>query len=270
MQEMEAVVAESDTASVEPAVAGYAVATASRSPASRDGPSSAASDLARLLREHAVFAALTPEQFAPLLAATRAEDAESGRVFYHRGEFARHFFMVVEGRVNLCVVSRSGEDKIIELLGPGRIFGEVGMFNAHGSYPVTAVAATRVRVARIANRDYLAQLRQSPEACLSMLYHLAERLGRHVQQIEFATLEPATDRLVRLLESRMPVEGEGPFDVRLDETRQELASFLSMKPETLSRALRSLAASGAIVVRGREVRVASRERLLSHLSAALQ
>jgi CRP-like cAMP-binding protein len=103
-----------------------------------------------------------------------------------------------------------------------------------------------------------------------MLAHLAERIGRHVQQIECSTLETATDRLVHMIEARLPQDVDGPSDVWLDESRQDLASYLSMKPETLSRALRALTVSGAISVHGRQIRVPSRGRLLQQLEAALQ
>lgn len=227
-------------------------------------------EIRRVMRDHPLFAGLDTDQFERTLAASRSEDAEPGRVFYQRGDAARHFFVVLEGRVRLSVFSRGGEEKIIEILGPGKVFGEVGMFSEGGCYPVTAVAASRARVARVANRDYLQILRECPETCLRMLGHLASRLGRHVQQIEDATLDPATDRLVHLIESRMPEGHDGPVDVRLDESRQELASFLSMKPETLSRVLRTLTASGAIVVDGRYVRVPDRMALRAHLAGALQ
>jgi CRP-like cAMP-binding protein len=227
-------------------------------------------EIERVMRDHPVFAELDADQLERLLAASRAEEVEPGRVLYHRGEAARHFFIVLEGRVRLSVFSLGGEEKVIEILGPGRLFGEVGMFIESGSYPVTCVAASRARIARISNRDYLQILRECPDTCLRMLGHLASRLTRHVQQIEDATLDPATDRLVHLIESRMPEDHEGPVEVRFDESRQELASFLSMKPETLSRVLRTLTASGAIVVDGRNLRVPSRTALRAHLTGALQ
>ena len=49
---------------------------------------------------------------------------------------------------------------------------------------------------------------------------------------------------------------------------QELASRLSMKPETLSRILRHLADAGAIVVHGRLLQVPDRKRLLAMLDSA--
>lgn len=236
----------------------------------QDTPAWGNVDVGCVMRGHPVFACLDDEQFGRTLAGVRVEESPPARVFFYRGEFARHFYLVLEGRVNLSVFSRSGVEKVIEFLGPGRIFGESGMFSERGCYAVTAVAATRARVARIANRDYLSVLWECPAACLSMLGHLADRVGRHVQQIECTTLDPATDRLVRLIEDRMPAEGDGPHVVRFDETRQELASFLSMKPETLSRVLRHLGAGGVVVVRGRDVHVPSRGRLLSLLGESLQ
>ena len=53
----------------------------------------------------------------------------------------------------------------------------------------------------------------------------------------------------------------------LQESRQDLASRLSMKPETLSRILRSLSDAGVIEVHGRVLRVPDRGRLLAALDA---
>jgi CRP-like cAMP-binding protein len=66
---------------------------------------------------------------------------------------------------------------------------------------------------------------------------------------------------VRLIESRLPPAGQGPCEITLTESRQELASRLSMKPETLSRILRQLSDSGAIVIQGRLLQVPDRNVL---------
>jgi CRP-like cAMP-binding protein len=111
-------------------------------------------------------------------------------------------------------------------------------------------------------------LRESPETCLRMLGHLSQRLHMRIREIEYLTLESATHRLVRLIEGRLPAQGQGPFEVTLQESRQEIASRLSMKPETLSRILRQLSDAGAIAVQGRVLSVPSRARLLAVLDAA--
>jgi CRP-like cAMP-binding protein len=153
----------------------------------------------------------------------------------------------------------------VDILGPGQSFAEAVMFMAGPVYPVSAMAATQSRIARFSSTEYVAMLRESPETCLRMLGHLSQRLHMRIREIEYLTLESATHRLVRMIASRLPVDTDGPAEIQLQESRQEIASRLSMKPETLSRILRTLQDSGAITVHGRALQVPSRHKLLSLL-----
>jgi CRP-like cAMP-binding protein len=214
------------------------------------------------IRNHHLFAGLSPAQLQRLLAASFVEQCESGRLLFDRGQPAQYFFIVIEGQVNLVLYSKAGEEKIVEILGPGNSFAEAVMFMEAPGYPVSAVAATHSTIARFPSREYLSILRESPETCLRMLGHLSQRLHMRIREIEYLTLESATHRLVRLIEGRLPADESGPLEVTLQESRQELASRLSMKPETLSRILRQLSDAGTIVVHGRVLQVPDRNRLL--------
>jgi CRP-like cAMP-binding protein len=72
-----------------------------------------------------------------------------------------------------------------------------------------------------------------------------------------------------MIESRLPAGTDGPTEIQLQESRQEIASRLSMKPETLSRILRTLSDSGTISVNGRTLQVPSRHKLLAILDTAV-
>jgi len=220
------------------------------------------------IRSHHLFAGLSPAQMQRLVAASQVEECESGRLLFDRGQPARHFYIVVDGQVNLVLYSKTGEEKIVDILGPGNSFAEAVMFMEAPGYPVSAVAATHSTVAHFPNREYLAILRESPETCLRMLGHLSQRLHMRIREIEYLTLESATHRLVRLIEGRLGPDNGGPEEVTLQESRQELASRLSMKPETLSRILRQLSDAGAITVHGRVLQVPDRGRLLAVLDAS--
>jgi CRP-like cAMP-binding protein len=219
------------------------------------------------IRAHHLFAGLSPPQLQRVLAASGIDEADAGKVLFDRGQPAQHFFIVVEGQVNLVMYSKAAEEKIVDILGPGQSFAEAVMFMEGSAYPVSAVAAMKSRIARFSNREYISILRESPDTCIRMLGHLSQRLHVRLREIEYLTLESATHRLVRMLESRLPPGSDGPTDILLQESRQEIASRLSMKPETLSRILRTLSDSGAIVVHGRTLQVPSRALLLSLLEA---
>jgi len=219
------------------------------------------------LRGHHLFAGLAPQQMQRLLTVSHVDQHEAGHLLFDRGQPAQNFFIVLQGQVNLVLYSKTGEEKIVDIIGPGMSFAEAVMFMAAPGYPVSAVSAAPSVVARFPNSEYLAILRESPETCLRMLGNLSQRLHLRIREIEYLTLESATHRLVRLIEGRLPADASGPVEVTLQESRQELASRLSMKPETLSRILRHLADSGAIVVHGRVLQVPDRKKLLSVLSS---
>jgi CRP-like cAMP-binding protein len=225
-----------------------------------------ASNLAAV-RNHHLFAGLSPAQMQRMMATSHVEHFEPGHLLFDRGQPAQSFFIVLDGQVNLVLYSKAGEEKIVDILGPGNSFAEAVMFMEAPGYPVSAVAAVRSTIARFSSREYLAILRESPETCIRMLGHLSLRLHMRIREIEYLTLESATHRLVRLIEGRLPPGQSGPTEITLQESRQELASRLSMKPETLSRILRHLADAGAIVVHGRVLQVPDRKRLLAMLDS---
>jgi CRP-like cAMP-binding protein len=216
------------------------------------------------LREHVLFADLSHSQLARVRDTGAVIALTTSQVLYERGHRAQYFYLVMEGQVNLTLHSRGGEEKIVEIICAGQVFAEAVMFLEQPAYQLTAIAAMPTRVARFSSATYLALLRENPDTCLRMLGHLSRRLHGRIRDIEHLTFESATDRLVRMLLGRMP-DGEGPVELTLAESRQELAAYLSMKPETLSRSLRALMAAGAIEVDGRRMRMPSRARLKAQL-----
>jgi CRP-like cAMP-binding protein len=117
---------------------------------------------APVLRGHHLFAGLSPQQLQRVLSTSHIDAYESGQLLFDRGQPARHFYIVLEGQVNLVLYSKAGEEKIVDILGPGNSFAEALLFREDPVYPVSAVAAARSQVARFHNGEYVAMLRSSP------------------------------------------------------------------------------------------------------------
>lgn len=217
------------------------------------------------LRRHPIFAGLTHDQVARLLRSGRIECFGAGQLLYSRGDASRRFFLILEGQVHLSLYTAHGAEKIIDIQGPGDVFAEAVAFMERPVYQMTATSATATRVMSLQNQAYTEVLRENPAACLRVLQHITSRLHARIREIGGIVLESATSRLVRFLEDRMPGDAADAATIHLEESRQELASYLAVKPETLSRALRTLADGGAIAVRGKTIDVVSRARLRVYL-----
>jgi CRP-like cAMP-binding protein len=118
------------------------------------------------LRGHHLFAGLAPPQLQRLIAASHVDDFEAGQLLFDRGQPAQNFFVVLDGQVNLVLYSKTGEEKIVDIIAPGQSFAEAVMFMQAPGYPVSAVATLRSQVARFPSREYPGILRE-PETCLA-------------------------------------------------------------------------------------------------------
>ena len=213
------------------------------------------------IRHHPILSSLSDAQFEELRGQLSVMRYAPQQLLFQVGDPARHFFIVLEGQIRLFVQSRSGQEKILDVIHPERTFAEALMFLDAPRYPVAAQATEQSLVLAVPNAPFLRILRDSPETCLRLLADLSVRLHQLVGEIERLTLASATHRFVRHLIDQLADAAEPRSRVTLRESRQDLASLLGMKPETLSRILRSLSDDGVIAVEGRDVRVPDRTRL---------
>jgi CRP/FNR family transcriptional regulator, dissimilatory nitrate respiration regulator len=214
-----------------------------------------------LLRHHHLFAALTDAQFQAVYGASHVLELLPLQTLFQRGDLARHFFVVLEGQVKLCLLSRGGDEKLVDVVGPGQGFAEAVMFMAMPVFPVTAIATDRARVAALPNDRFQSLLRESGETCLRLLADLSRRLHGQLRQIESLALENATNRVVNHLVDLAGGQSQDGAIVTLEESKQQVASRLAIKPETLSRSLRALTDAGLVEVQGRAIRIPDLARL---------
>ncbi len=215
------------------------------------------------IREQPLFAALDDDQFERIERRTQVVTLDARQLLFQRGEPARNFYLVLEGSVKLALQSRAGDEKIVERLGPGQSFAEALMFMDAPMYPLAAIATDPSLVLAVPNAEYRAVLAESPPTCLRLLAELSRRLHGLVREIEELTLASATNRFVRhvLDLAGSPPAGAAQVTITLPESKQMLASRLAIKPETLSRILRTLNDSGVVTVDGRSIHVPDLDRL---------
>jgi CRP-like cAMP-binding protein len=215
------------------------------------------SESADFLRRNYLFAGLPADHLEDIVEQASLMTVQSGQMLFNRGDPARHFFLVIEGRIELSVVSPTGDKKIIDVIGPGHTFAEAIMFRQQGAFPVSAFGMEDTQLIRIENQRYLQALKKDAAACLVLLGDVSRRLHWQLQEIENLSITNATHRLVRFLLERLEVTTEDRGIIDLDISRQAIAAMLSIKPETLSRLLRRLVDSGILVADGRSLHVSS-------------
>lgn len=220
------------------------------------------SGLYESVRSHYLFSGLEEEDFDRLAAEMKVRDLDQGEVLFHRGDPADSFFYVDTGLIELSLISATGDKKTLEVVNPGRTFGEAVTFMQEVKFPVTAEGLHKSKLCEIPNRAFLDMLRTNRDACMRLLADLSRHLHARVREIENLSIQNARHRLSSYIIDHITDARDGDqATARLELPRHVIASRLSIKPETLSRLLRSLADEGVISIEDRVVFIHSLTRL---------
>ncbi|ESR22568.1 helix-turn-helix domain-containing protein [Lutibaculum baratangense] len=168
---------------------------------------------------------------------------------FAEGDAATAVWEIVEGAVMLYKLLPDGRRQVVELLGPGDFFG-------FGIGDETDCGAETVTAARIHAHD-----RRSAEESAELQLRLMAHLRRRVRLIhEHTVLLGRKSALERLATFLVGLPAEEVIELAL--TRQEIADYLGLTIETVSRSFSELRRRGAIVLdRQDRVRLTDREAL---------
>jgi CRP-like cAMP-binding protein len=220
------------------------------------------SALQESLRSHYLFAGLDAADFEQLAKHIASTTLEKGEVLFHRGDAAEHFYFIDTGLIELSLIAPTGDKKTLEVVGPGRTFGEAVAFMRQHKYPVSAEALQDSRLCRIPNNIYVDLIRSNSDASMRLLADISRHLHDLVREIGHLTIQNARTRLTSYMMDHLvqpPVDDQAT--ARLDLPRHVIASRLSIQPETLSRLLRNLTDEGIVSIDDRVVFIHSVSRL---------
>jgi CRP-like cAMP-binding protein len=223
-------------------------------------------DLPRYLSVLPLFNDLSPEELKRLAEGCQLRRFARGDMVFRVGEPCDAFHVTVLGQVKLFALSPAGQEKVIELIGPGQSFAEALMFTGR-PYIVSAQALSDAIVLTVGKVAVLAEIAQDPKFALRMLAGISRRLHGLVHDVQAYALHSGAQRVIGYLLRDQAVEdcasGE-VITVSLPVSKATIASRLSLTPEYFSRVLHELEAAGLIEIDKRDIRILDPKRLATH------
>jgi CRP-like cAMP-binding protein len=199
--------------------------------------------------EAPILAGLGEEDRRELLQRARRRTFARREVVFHRHDPADTLHLIVRGRFAVRVATPYGDAVVLAVLGPGELFGELGLLSpdARRSASVTALEPAETRA--IHKLDFEALGRAHPELWRLLTTALAARVRRLSDLLVEALYVPAEQRVLRRLHELAP-EGAGAVPL----TQEELATLAGTSRATVNRVLRDAERRGEVELRrGRTV-----------------
>jgi CRP/FNR family transcriptional regulator, dissimilatory nitrate respiration regulator len=223
-------------------------------------------DLPRYLSVLPLFSDLCPAELQRMSDGCVLRRLARGEMVFRVGDPCEEFHVTVLGQVKLFALSPAGQEKVIELIGPGHSFAEALMFTGR-PYIISAQALTDTLLLSVKKHAVLAEIELDPKFALRMLAGISRRLHGLVHDVEAYSLHSGLQRVIGYLLRDQAVEdcasGE-VFTVSLPVSKATIASRLSLTPEYFSRVLHELEAAGLIRIDKREIHILDVKRLAGY------
>jgi CRP-like cAMP-binding protein len=217
-------------------------------------PRQAVSSKLAVLRRHPIFCDLDAEAFEQLCRYAKNATLKRGATIYSKGDPGNSLYVVISGTAKMSISSPDGRSAILNLIGPGEIFGEIALLDGR-ERTADATANTNCEVFIIDRREFLPFVRSQPALAMKFIELLCARLRWTSDQVEQIILQDLPGRLasalIRLTERHKATQGGRAIAI----TQQEISEMVGMSRESINKQLRAWASRnwvrlehGAIIV----------------------
>ncbi len=223
-------------------------------------------DLPRYLAVLPLFSDLSGHELERLALGCALRRLARGEMVFRVGEPCEEFHVTVTGQIKLFAISPGGQEKVIELIGPGNSFAEALMFIGK-PYIINAQALTDTLLLTIQKAAVVAEIEQDAKFALRMLGGISRRLHGLVRDVQAYSLHSGVQRVVGyLLRDQLAddASSSAAVTVSLPVSKATIASRLSLTPEYFSRVLHELETAGLIEIDKRDIRILDMQRLVRY------
>lgn len=192
-----------------------------------------------------------------------------GQMLLAAGE-AAGLYVVVHGSVELVLTDAAGNEKVVDFVKTGGIFGEETLFNGRlRSYAVRALTDTDLLcLPEAAVEEWVLRF---PDFGCRLLAFINGRIQYYYRDVFTQSTKNATGRLVCYLLCHFdhaPRTPDGSYFLRVHVPKNKLAARLGITPAHLSRAFRDLMDRGLIVAEPGGFYIPDVPRLSAHVCPA--
>ena len=181
---------------------------------------------------------------------------QRGDRLFRTGDPLGSVYVASEGAFKTVVINESGEEHVLGFQLPGELFGLDAV--GSGYHRCEAIALEESRVCELPFSSLANVASQLPGLQRQLLRVMGQSADRDQDHVGLLSRRQASERVAMFLQGlahRFHRLGHSAVDFHLPMSRDEIARYLGLALETVSRGFSRLHDDGVIEVRGRRVQV---------------
>lgn len=192
----------------------------------------------------------------------RRRPMEKGERLFRFGDALSAVYVARDGAFKTVSSNEAGDEQVIGFHLPGELVGLDAL--GTGFHRCEAVALTEANVCEVPYTDLASVASQLPSLQQQLMRVIGQSVSRDHDHMEMLVRRQANERIALFLHGlgeRLKHIGQSGTEFKLPMSREDIASFLGLALETVSRGFTRLQDDGVISVFGRRVDILDTDEL---------
>jgi len=221
-----------------------------------------------IVREFSSLKALNKEELVKLAECKTSRLVKKGEVIFEEGENVNGIFCVKDGVCKLTKLSPNGKDQIVKLVAKGELLGQRSMISEE-PVNLSAVALEDMQVCFIPKSEIMGFFDKNNQFSMNVMRTICGDLKESDSQMVKMAQKTVKERLAETLlylQDTFGTNEDGSLKIQL--TRDELASMIGTATESCIRLLSDFNKLGLIELKGKKITVkdaVTLKKMESHL-----
>ncbi len=202
---------------------------------------------------------LTVEELAVFeQAINRKKPLRKSEYLYRAGDEMTSLYTVKTGAFKANIDSVDGQKNIVGFFMPGELMGLDGI--ASGQYQCDMIALSYAHVCQLSYREFEQVAEKFPVLRQEILSISSTHMTTAQKMLMFIGKRPVEERLAMFLISisqRFKARGLSESRFQLPMSRHDIANYLGMAPETISRQFKKLQDQGLVSIQNRDLTISN-------------
>lgn len=189
-----------------------------------------------------------------------------GRYIYYQGEEIKNLFFLKAGSVKNIYTNKQGDQQIINFYFPGEVIGLAQLY--HSYHSSSSVTLEKSIVCSFSLRFILANCERNPNLLHTVLECFNAEIQHRHESLLAINHRTAGRRLADFLLElvyRQDLSRNRPILLGLTMSRADIANYLGVAPETISRILSKYEKSGLILANKKKIQINNLNELSAYL-----
>ncbi|MGN7756948.1 Crp/Fnr family transcriptional regulator [Chryseobacterium sp. 22532] len=174
-------------------------------------------------------------------------------IIFSEGSFAKFYFQIVNGVVELNNYHEDGKEFTQNILSDGQSIGESLLFNDK-PYPMTAVAKTQCSVMKLPQADFFSLIHQNKDVMMDMFKCMSDRLYyKYLMLFNISSTDPQF-KIKTVMDYLKATQGNDRNQTfQVPYTRQQIANLTGLRVETVIRTVKKMENENMVKIEGRKI-----------------